>query len=189
MRCPAPGSESWEPWFAYNDIEVATTFPGMPSASFFHHTGSSSLPDHLLLQSAVARTARGAVDWKLARVVQYIPSTWPRDHVPLTFFVHCNLYPSWSCVHSPVHLSWDFNALASALQHGTGRLEFLAELQGLCQSPEVQVFSKALTRLARATSTGRSGCRWCRVWPGNNLSEASRPITALLSMLTWPKNA
>ena len=69
------------------------------------------------------------MDWEAAKMLQHFPGNLPWDHVPLVFFPGCNWFGDWAWVKQKVHERWDLEALASCLQHGKLRIEFLTELR------------------------------------------------------------
>ena len=116
LKCPKPGSASWYDWLQVNDMAFVTTHYANVTASFFHHSGGSSLVEHVITPANVAYNATARINWKVARVLQRIPSKEVRDHVPIFFYLHCNWYGSWKSIQVERE-QWD-DKLAACLQHG-----------------------------------------------------------------------
>ena len=127
LKCPKPGSASWYDWLQVNDMAFVTTHCANVAASFFHHSGSSSLVEHDITPANVASNATARINWKVARVLQHIPSKEVRDHVPIFFSLHYNWYGSWKSF-LVGREQWDYDKLAACLLHGTDRVPFLESL-------------------------------------------------------------
>ena len=137
LKCPKPGSASWYDWLQVNDM-----------ASFFHHSGSSSLVEHVITSANVASNATARINWKVARVLQHIPSKEVRDHVPIFFYLHCNWYGSWKSIQVERE-QWDYDKLAACLQHGTeGQARETSEPESVHLRPVADVDGDAEARAA-----------------------------------------
>ena len=146
LKCPKPGSASWYDWLQVNDMAFVTTHYANVTASFFHHSGGSSLVEHVITPANVAYNATARINWKVARVLQRIPSKEVRDHVPIFFYLHCNWYGSWKSIQVERE-QWD-DKFAACLQHGTDWVPFLESLQQkfLSFQPAIRAVLKGVPR-------------------------------------------
>ena len=101
---------------------------------------------HVITPANVAYNATARINWKVARVLQRIPSKEVRDHVPIFFYLHCNWYGSWKSIQVERE-QWD-DKLAACLQHGTDWVPFLESLQQkfLSFQPAIRAVLKGVPR-------------------------------------------
>ena len=131
-------------WLQVNDMAFVTTHYANVTASFFHHSGGSSLVEHVITPANVA----ARINWKVARVLQRIPSKEVRDHVPIFFYLHCNWYGSWKSIQVERE-QWDYDKLAACLQRGTeGQARETSEPESVHLRPVADVDGDAVARAA-----------------------------------------
>eukprot|EP00959_Pyramimonas_sp_CCMP1952_P314527 6584134-Pyramimonas_sp.AAC.1 len=95
------------------------------------------------------------VAWKKGRELQLIPSARPRDHLPVYLEIE---YALPVFIPDPQHFLWDYNKLAEALQRGTHRRPFHAELEVRFASAE-----HAFTACKEDTHTDRHYDSWIAI--------------------------
>ena len=125
------GASSWMRWLEHHDYTFASTTwaARRVAGTYFHHTGSTSLTDYLLMPSPFLAKIKCYIPWRQARVLQLIPSARPRDHVPVTFLLDLPWGGVWNRTPTDA-VRWDYDRMAEALQFSSSdRMLFLKRLE------------------------------------------------------------
>ena len=151
------------------NMSVAGSYWPQGGPTYFHHTGSCSTIDHILVPNwFLPNIEHLTVAWRSGRRLQQIPSGMPRDHLPIIMKFRYNLLEQFSAA-PPPKITWSFDKLAEALQFGGKRQDFLEELE------EKMVQEKAsFAEVAHETDPDKHWRLWVKLVKDTGLNHFSR---------------
>ena len=128
---PTPIGQTWERWFRSTGATSAGTFFKTTSASYFpiEDDRTPTYIDHLIIPQKLAEhhATKSATAKMTGRLLQIIPDSRPRDHIPqILSFPYT--FPC-SKESQQQTFRWDYDALGKCLQKGINKDEFTTDLE------------------------------------------------------------